>query len=65
MQKINFIVNTFVFRYAINWRFSKCDIHGAAAPALHENLLDKQILGLYLNLLLIVRNSEATPRNLF
>ena len=48
MQKINFIVNTFVFRYAINWRFSKCDIHGAAAPTLHENLLDKQILGLAL-----------------
>lgn len=48
MQKINFIVKTFVFRYAINQGFSKCDIHGAAAPTLHENLLDMQILGLVL-----------------
>ena len=46
MQKINFIVNTFVFSYAINRRFSKCDIYGAAAPTLHKNLLDMQILGL-------------------
>ena len=48
MQKINFIVNTFVFSYAINRRFSKCDIYGAAAPTLHKNLLDMQILGLAL-----------------
>lgn len=48
MQKRNFMVNMLVFRYATNQVFSKCDIHQAAAPTLHENLLDMQILGLAL-----------------